>query len=326
MNFWWRSGTVLAVLLAPLAALYEALAAGQRRRTRPQRLAVPVVVVGNLVVGGAGKTPTTIALVRALRAAGWRPGVVSRGYGRRTADVRAVTADSTATEVGDEPLLIHRATGVPVMVGAQRVAAGRALLAARPDVNVVVADDGLQHHALARDVQLIVFDARGVGNGRLLPAGPLREPLPTALPPRTWVIYNAPAPSTPLPGACAVRQLAGAVPLADWHQGAPASPDALVELATASRQAPLWAAAGIAEPERFFAMLEAAGIAITRLPLPDHAPLTQPRWPMGATVLVTEKDAVKLPHAMPGVWVVPLDFSLPPATVTAVLAALHHEP
>ncbi|MCA0176276.1 MAG: tetraacyldisaccharide 4'-kinase [Proteobacteria bacterium] len=326
MNFWWRSGTVLAVLLAPLAALYGALAAWQRRRTRPQRLAVPVVVVGNIVVGGAGKTPTTIALVRALQAAGWRPAVVSRGYGRRTTDVRAVTADSTAAEVGDEPLLIHRATGVPVMVGAQRVAAGRALLAARPDVNVVVADDGLQHHALARDAQLIVFDARGVGNGRLLPAGPLREPLPAALPPRTWVIYNAPAPSTPLPGACAVRRLAGAVSLADWHRGTAARAEALADMAATSRHAPLWAAAGIAEPERFFAMLEAAGIAITRLPLPDHAPLNQPPWPIGATVLVTEKDAVKLPPSMPGVWVVPLDFSLPSATVTAVLAALHHEP
>lgn len=326
MNFWWRRGTVLAVLLAPLAALYGALAAWQRRRTLPQRLAVPVVVVGNIVVGGAGKTPTTMALIRALQTAGWRPGVISRGYGRRTTDVRAITASSTAAQVGDEPLLIHRATGVPVMVGAQRVQAGRALLAAQPEINVLVADDGLQHHALARDAQLIVFDARGVGNGRLLPAGPLREPLPAVLPPHTWVIYNAPAPSTPLPGACAQRRLAGAIPLADWHQGTPARQDTLATLATASHQAALWAAAGIAEPERFFAMLEAAGVAIRRLPLPDHAPLTEPPWPAGATVLVTEKDAIKLPPTLPGVWVVPLDFSLPPETIAAVLAALHHEP
>ena len=164
-------------LLAPLSGLYSVMAGRARHQAQAQRLAVPVVVVGNITVGGAGKTPLTLWLATQLRERGWRPGIVSRGYGGASTLPRPVTLDSLPAEVGDEPLLLCRRSGVPVWVGRDRVAAGRALLAAHPEVDVVLCDDGLQHYRLARDVEIAVFDGRGAGNGWRLPAGPLRESL-----------------------------------------------------------------------------------------------------------------------------------------------------
>jgi tetraacyldisaccharide 4'-kinase len=149
---------------------------GWRRSTR---LPVPVVVVGNIFVGGTGKTPLTIWLVDALRQAGYAPGVISRGYrgGGAGRGPHAVTVGGDPALCGDEPLLIAEQARCPVMVGRRRVAAAQALLQAHPEVDVIVSDDGLQHYALARDVEIVLFDSRGGGNGWLLPAGPLREPL-----------------------------------------------------------------------------------------------------------------------------------------------------
>ncbi|MBN8507631.1 MAG: tetraacyldisaccharide 4'-kinase [Burkholderiales bacterium] len=286
---------------------------------RAQRAPVPVIVVGNLVAGGAGKTPTVIALVQALQAAGHRPGVISRGHGRRDTATRAVRDRSTPAEVGDEPLLIRRRTAVPTWVGARRIDAARALCAAHPEVDLIVADDGLQHRALARDVQVVVFDERGIGNGRLLPAGPLREPMPRHLPVNTHVLYNAAQPSTRWAGPCAERRLAGAVRLQAWWSGVSPSPEALATL----RGHRVVAAAGMAAPQRFFAMLEAAGLALDPLPLPDHYAFATPPWPAQATdVLLTEKDAVKLlpaADARPRLWVVGLDFRLPDGFVANLL-------
>jgi tetraacyldisaccharide 4'-kinase len=328
---WWRPRpSALAFCLLPLSWLYTVLAAlssapkrwGWRRT---QAAPVPVVVVGNLIAGGAGKTPTVIAVVEALRAAGWHPGVISRGHGRQGDGVAAVQAAATAADVGDEPLLIHQRTGVPVWVGRRRALVAAALCAAHPEVNVLVSDDGLQHAALARDVDVVVFDERGVGNGLRLPAGPLRQALPARVPPRTLVLYNAPQPTTPLPGALVTRRLGQAVPLADWHN---AIRGAAVPLASLQPhgQAPLLAAAGVASPERFFGMLEAAGLAIARLPLPDHHAYDTIPWPAGTRdVLVTEKDAVKLQPARLGdtrVWVVGLDFVLPAAFTAALMSHL----
>ena len=146
-------------------------------KAQAERLPVPVIVVGNITVGGAGKTPLTLWLARQFRERGWRPGIVSRGYGGDNAVPRPVTPSSLPAEVGDEPVLLGRRSGVPVWVGRDRVAAGRSLLAAHPDVNLILCDDGLQHYRLARDVELAVFDGRGAGNGWRLPAGPLRESL-----------------------------------------------------------------------------------------------------------------------------------------------------
>ncbi|MGE8375416.1 MAG: tetraacyldisaccharide 4'-kinase, partial [Diaphorobacter nitroreducens] len=182
----WQQRGALALALWPLSLLYGVLTALRRAlyRTgllRSERLPVPVIVVGNVIAGGAGKTPVTLAVVRHLQARGWRPGVISRGYGRATADCREVLPASSAAEVGDEPLLIARASGVPVFVARRRAQAGRALLAAHPATNILVCDDGLQHLALARDLEVCVFNDEGAGNGWLLPAGPLREPWPRAV-------------------------------------------------------------------------------------------------------------------------------------------------
>lgn len=327
---WWRErASWLAWLLSPLAFVYRLLEQVQRRSAgRPQPLPVPVVVVGNVIVGGAGKTPTVIALVQALEAAGHRVGVVSRGWGRRSDVVAPVLDHSTAAEVGDEPLLIHRRCRVPVWVGQRRAAAVRALCARHPSVDVVVSDDGLQHSALARQAAVVVFDDRGTGNGRLIPAGPLRVPLPEATGRGLFVLYTGTRQSTALPGAFATRRLTRALPLQAWRAGDSA---AAVELARL-RGRPLLAAAGLAHPEKFFAMLEAEGLEIDRQPLPDHFDYAGHRWPAGTgDVVTTEKDAVKLDasHARGvRVWVVPLDFELPPSIVGGMLALLfpHRSP
>lgn len=334
LDQWYRPRPgALALALRPLAALHGLLQRRDRRRrerqalqrAQPQR---PVIVVGNLVLGGAGKTPTTIALARALRAAGHRPGVVSRGYGRAGDAPAEVSRASDPRQVGDEPLLIHRRTGVPVVVGRDRVAAALELLRSHPEVDLIVADDGLQHRQLRRDVEVLVFDERGTGNGLLLPAGPLREPPGDAPGPRMLVLYNHHRPSTPWPGALAQRRLAGAWPLQRWLAGTDEPPQPL----SALQGRRLLAMAGIAVPERFFSALEAGGLEIDRLPLPDHHDYgkarTDPPWPRGTReVVTTEKDAVKLAAwADQGVtvWVVGLDLALPADFVAALLARLPH--
>ena len=222
----WLTGGPWSAALRPLAWLYRGLLALRRLAyatglQRTEQLPVPVIVVGNWIVGGAGKTPTTLALLAHLQRRGLRAGVVSRGYGREGDGVHLVTRVSTARDVGDEPLLLHLRGRVPVAVGADRVAAARALLAAEPGLQLLVSDDGLQHWRLPRQVSVLVFDERGLGNGQLLPAGPLRQP-PAPLAASDLVVYNAPQPSTALPGFVAERRLAGAVSLADWWAGTPA--------------------------------------------------------------------------------------------------------
>ncbi len=305
-------------LLQPLSALYGLLTAIHRSAWRselltPQRAPAPLIVVGNLVAGGAGKTPAVLALLPRLRRMGYTPGVVSRGYGRRGSAVATVSHDSRAAEVGDEPLLIHLRGGAPVAVGSDRVAAARALCAVHPQVDLILADDGLQHHRMARDAELWVFDDRGIGNGLLLPAGPLRQHLPRRLPPNCLVLYSAGRRSTPLQGLVGHRRLAGVLALADWWQGAAPVADGWRTL----RGRPLLAAAGLARPAPFFLMLEEQGLTIARLPLPDHHRFEPLPWPSGTPdVVVTEKDAVKLHPRVVGstrVWVATLDFEPEPA-------------
>ena len=321
--------SLTARALQPLSWLYAALADGHAALYRSgwrqaQRATVPVLVVGNLVTGGAGKTPTVIALVELLRDQGWTPGVISRGHGRQGDAVQAVQRDSLAAEVGDEPLLIHLRTGAPVVVGADRAAAARSLCAQHPEVDLLLADDGLQHHRLRFDAAIWVFDERGAGNGLRLPAGPLRQKVPAQLPAKTLVLYNAAAPSTPLPGYLGQRQLVGVSTLAEWWAQRPPAPDGGWQ---ALRGRPLLAAAGLARPEPFFRMLEAQGLQIARLPLADHHRFSPLPWPAAtAEVVVTEKDAVKLLpawFAAPGatrVWVARLDFRPEPAFDAALRA------
>ena len=331
---WLRRGPT-ALALWPLSVVFKTVVALRRalyrwRLLKPQVLPVPVVMVGNLIAGGAGKTPTVMAVVRRLQACGHHPGIISRGHGRRhdALPVREVRPTTPAAEVGDEPLLLLLRLDVPVFVGVDRVAAARAALAAHPDIDVLVSDDGLQHLRLPRVAQVVVFDERGVGNGWLLPAGPLREPMTPHAPPNTVVLYNAAQPSTAWPGHLATRQLAGLVSLAEWWAGRAATMPCLAALATSMTR--VTAAAGIAQPSRFFDMLRAAGLAITPLPLPDHHDYATLPWPADATdVVVTEKDAVKLrperlatAGAPTRVWVAPLDFGADAAFYAALQAVL----
>jgi tetraacyldisaccharide 4'-kinase len=316
----WRHRGPLACLMQPVSWLYALLAGVQRAFYRlgwlqPQRLPCAVVVVGNVVAGGAGKTPTTMGLVSHLRASGLAVGVVSRGYGRISDSVRMVQSGDDPADTGDEPLLIARATGAPVYVGRNRHAAASALLAAHPETQVIVCDDGLQHYALYRDVEVCVFDDRGVGNGWLLPAGPLREPWPrktlaamgqTAA--RTLVLHTGKAPA--FGGFRAHRTLA---PSALAHNGNAIPLDTL--------KAPLLALAGIATPDAFFASLSAAGVLFDKtLALPDHFDFAQldTQQLVGYQVICTEKDAVKLWKVWPTALAVPLVQTLEPAFLTAL--------
>jgi len=312
---WQRRGP-LACALFPLSLLVRALTALRRRLyragiLRSNRLPVPVVVVGNIFIGGTGKTPLTIWLVRQLRAAGLTPGVVSRGFGAKDSAPRPVTVLSTPAQVGDEPVLIATRAGCPVVVGRDRAAAGRALLAAHPQVDVIVTDDGLQHYALQRDIEIVLFDGRGTGNGWTLPAGPLREGPGRR---RDVTVVNTPALTPALArqvgngGPVFQMTLLGDVAerLTDRHQRV-----SLAELAT--RPVRVAAVAGIGNPARFFGMLAQAGLRCTELALPDHHDfLDNPLRALDADViLMTEKDAVKCTQIEelkddPRLWVVPV--------------------
>jgi tetraacyldisaccharide 4'-kinase len=311
----WQRRGALACALWPVSLLFRALSWLRAQLYRSgikasARLPVPVVVVGNIFIGGTGKTPLTIWLCGVLREAGYTPGVISRGHGSSGEAPRAVTPASTPQEVGDEPLLIALRAGCPVVVGRARAEAARALLAQYPQVDILVSDDGLQHYGLQRDVEIVLFDGRGAGNGWLLPAGPLREPASRQ---RDFTVVNAPALTDALRAAVGGKpfrmQLDGSV--AEPLRGGPA-----VALAALAGKR-IVAAAGIGNPGRFFAMLRAAGLDVDELALPDHHDfLDRPFDALDADfILITEKDAVKcrqIEHLNddPRLWVVPVTAQL----------------
>ncbi len=304
--------------LAPLSWLYAWVAERKRRTTRPVRLPVPVIVVGNITVGGAGKTPLTLWLVQQFRAQGWRPAIVSRGYGGRGSGPRPVLTESVAVDVGDEPILLARRSECPVWVGRDRVATGRALLAAHPEVNVIVCDDGLQHYRLARDVELAVFDGRGIGNGWRLPAGPLREP-PTRLVTVDAVVLNT-ANDLPLPGGRPAFQMRLVLGEA-YRLDAPSERRRLDEFVGQR----LFALAGIGNPARFFDALTARGLSIEVHPFPDHHAYCPAdlAFASNGILLMTEKDAVKCQGLSPGeIWVVPVDAEMSTGLIELILEKL----
>jgi tetraacyldisaccharide 4'-kinase len=308
----WYAHEPPPLALRPLATLYGAI--GRARRRRLQRVApelpVPVIVVGNISIGGTGKTPFTIWLVERLRAWGWRPGVVSRGYGGRAPQYPfAVQADSDAAYSGDEPLLIAQRARCPVVVDPDRVASARMLIDAH-GVDIVVSDDGLQHYHLARDLEICVVDGRrGLGNGALLPAGPLRES-PSRLAEVDLVIVNG-----------GDWRCAGAVPM----QLQAASLCRLVDGETwplsALRGQRVHAVAGIGDPSRFFASLADAGLQVEPHGFADHHRYRPQDLAFGddAMVVMTEKDAVKCAaFADARLWALPVAAQLAPDGVERV--------
>ncbi|MGJ7496143.1 tetraacyldisaccharide 4'-kinase [Variovorax sp. RT4R15] len=311
----WLGRGLLARLLWPVSLLYGALTLlrcglYQAGVFKTERVGVPVLVVGNVIAGGAGKTPVVMALVRHLRARGLQVGVISRGYGRRTRDCREVLPAADTRDVGDEPALIARSTGAPVFVAARRVEAARALLARHPQTHIIVSDDGLQHLALVRDIELCVFDDRGIGNGWLLPAGPLREYWPR----RCDLVLHTGA-NLAFGGYRAQRTLAEHALRSDGSRVP------LAELA----DRPVIALAAIARPEAFFDMLRAQGVTPERcIALPDHYDFDSWQRPSDGpySLVCTEKDAVKLWRIAPDALAVPLVFTPEPAFFAALDAKL----
>lgn len=332
-------------LLWPFSLLYCALVrirffAYRRGWLTQTHLSVPVVVVGNVVAGGVGKTPTVIAIVQHLLNEGHHPGVVSRGHGRvplsqgeASSKTLAVLPDTPAHVSGDEPALILQATGVPVFVGRSRVDAGRALLAAHPGTTVLVCDDGLQHLAIYADVAVAVFDERGVGNGWLLPAGLLREPWPRSLGRRVDIVLHVHTPGSaakPLP-------LPEGMPCFKAHKELSGQATALngqiIELLRLPNEG-LTAIAGIAKPQTFFDMLAYRGVSVgNELALADHQNFhefvdsTLFIQLMRQGLICTEKDAVKLFPLLREIadhetsvfaWSVPLVFTPEPAFFDAL--------
>lgn len=289
---WQRRGG-LAYLLWPLSYLFGLLVALRRKLYLlglfpVKKAPVPVLVVGNVIAGGSGKTPLVILIVQHLQARGLQVGVISRGYGRRSKQSLQAQNDSPANDVGDEPLLIARATTAPVFVASRRMDAIGLLLQRYPQTQLIVCDDGLQHLGMWRDFEICVFDDRGLGNGFLLPAGPLREPWPRQV---DWVLHTGRRPA--FTGLHSPRHLS---PIARRADGSQVALAALAGIGRAGDK-PQLALAAIANPEDFFAMLREQGLPLAcTLALPDHYDFSDfdPVCYQAYTLICTEKDAVKL--------------------------------
>lgn len=303
-NHWHRTSW-LSILLRPLAKLAgwhieRRRAAYQSGKRKAYRAPVPVIIVGNIYVGGTGKTPVVIATVQALKERGWTPGVISRGYGVKIgADARVGQGDIDPYNVGDEPALIAHATRAPISVHPRRALAVQALLNAYPQTDVIISDDGLQHLNLARDIEFVVQDERGVGNGQLLPAGPLREP-PSRLDTVDVIITNQahhapPSPTTEHGSTGPKRVSMHLMPDSVQHTTSNET-RSLADFSDTSLFGTVAAVAGIGNPTRFFDTLRAAGIHATPcVPLPDHYTYQQSPFTdiTAQAILITSKDAIK---------------------------------
>ena len=305
MRHWYRGGA-LAWLLWPASLAFGFVVSCRRLLYRLRILksthpGIPVVVVGNITVGGSGKTPLALWIAEFLKARGWAPAIVSRGYGGAVAAPRAATVLSEPEEVGDEPVVLARRSGCPVWVGAERVEVIEALRVQHPEIDVVVLDDGLQHYRLRRDVEIAVVDSRGFGNGFLLPAGPLREP-PRRLRSVDAVVLH----KSPQMGFGKVKTFAMELQGEEAHRMTDARER---QPLAAWRGERVHAVAGIGNPSRFFVHVGSRGPKVVPHPFPDHHRFTPEELDFGdaAPVLMTEKDAVKLRrHARPGWWVLPV--------------------
>jgi tetraacyldisaccharide 4'-kinase len=318
----WKRITPVSLLLYPASLLFRAAVALRRAAYRAGilssiRLPVPVIVAGNLTVGGTGKTPLVLWLASFLLERGRRPGIVSRGYGGTESGPSPVPVDGDPRRLGDEPVLLARRSGCPVWIGTDRVAAAQGLLAAHPDCDVVISDDGLQHYRLGRDMEIVVRPAGTPRNGWLLPAGPFREPAARAAEADAVVLHGG-APAAPELGAAFTMQVKGArfynLLNPELWSGAERFRDKNVE-----------AIAGIGDPDRFFSQLRQLGITFAARPFPDHHLFSAADLaiPGAEIILMTEKDAVKCqPYADERHWVLRVDALVDPGLGDVVLGKL----
>ncbi len=307
---WQKPYPVLSFLLKPLSGLFAKIAAKRRAdflsgRRKSEKLPVPVVVVGNIHAGGTGKTPIVAALVSGLQEKGVKVGIISRGYGRKSKVVHVLNAESRAEDAGDEPLLLFRKTGAPTAVGSSRAEAGRALLAAHPELEWIVADDGLQHYALQRDVEIAVFPAADTGRTDLdlLPNGNLREPLARLDSVDAVVVSGGKVDASFMPSENMFHSRIETGQIYRLNR-----PSEILDTGRLKNQT-VAAVAGIAKPERFFDSLRSMGITLNQtVALPDHADISAADLPNVDAVIITEKDAVKFSDGigLNHVWVLPV--------------------
>ena len=323
---WQSPNPFLSLLLKPLSRLFAKIAAKRRDdfvsgRLKSEKLPVPVVVVGNIHAGGTGKTPIVAALVSGLREKGVKVGIISRGYGRKSKAVHVLNTASSAADAGDEPLLLFRQTGAPTAVGSSRAEAGRALLAAYPELELIVADDGLQHYALQRDMEIAVFPAADAErtNLDLLPNGSLREPLSRLASVDAVVVSGGKADAAFRPSE---NMFASHIETGRIYRLN--RPSEKLDFAGLENQT-IAAVAGIAKPERFFDSLRNMGITLNQtVALPDHADIAVADLPNAYAVIITEKDAVKFSDGLNlnHVWVLPVCAIIEPDLAAFVLEQL----
>ena len=323
-NAWRRKDAFFYIILVPLSWLFALITALRRKLyqfgiLKSTALPVPVIVVGNINVGGSGKTPAVIWLGNQLKQRGYKPAVISRGYGGNATQATSVTPASLPSIVGDEPVLIASRCGCPVWVGANRVDAATELLKARPDCNVIISDDGLQHYRLKRDIEIVVVDAEtGKNNARLLPAGPLREPL-SRLDKVDAIVCNGETCNSEKTRTAAYQmQLVGE----KFYNLADAN---LTASSADFNQKKVTALAGIGKPERFFEHLRKQGLTFASLSFADHYAFTAQDLAKidGDAIIMTEKDAVKCKaFARKSCWVLPVEASIDPALMPLILNKL----
>ncbi|MCB5188414.1 tetraacyldisaccharide 4'-kinase [Methylobacillus caricis] len=315
---WYHSGP-WQIVLRPLSWLFGFLSFLRRQAYclgifKSHKLPVPVIVVGNISVGGTGKTPFVIWLVEQLQQQGWRPGIVSRGYGGSSGHTQSVDGDSLPQVVGDEPSLLAQRTGVPLYVGRKRARAARYLLKEFPSCNLIITDDGLQHYALQRDMEIVIVDGeREFGNGQLLPAGPLREK-PSRLSQVDAVIFNGGAPAA---GAYLMHMVPG-----KFHNLLDPTRRVSADAFIGKR---IHAVAGIGNPQRFFNQLLLMGLHVDSHSFPDHHEFTPLDLQFAAddVILMTEKDAVKcVAFAQANWWFLPISAEIDHALADKIFSKL----
>lgn len=324
---WW-----LTPLLRPLSKLFTHIANVRRQRylsgrLKNHKLPVPVIVMGNIHVGGTGKTPMTRYLVQQLQQNGIQVGIISRGYGRKNSDTHILNIQSTAEQAGDEPLMLYHQTAAPTAVGSNRYAAGMALLARHPDIQIIIADDGLQHYSLARDVEIAVFPAADIGrNLSVLPHGALREPLNRLHEVDAIIISQATSETNVQP----LAQYGKPIFRSQIHIGTPyrlCQPNETLLSGSLKNEIRCVAIAAIARPERFFNALRQLGFDLNEThALPDHAVLDLNNLPRADVLFITEKDAAKLPaHVPEHIWVLPIEAHIIPDLAQWVCTQLQTE-